>query len=519
MQDCTTILGIIDMRQRGIPYDDCRGRYGVGSSTISLIMSRFKEMGKDLDALRKMAPSEVEAAFYPPENIRRKDESVMPDYASIHDRIMREGSKANLYFMWLKYKQEHPSGYQFTQFCHYYNEYVDKNHGSDKLRMAVERIPGEKVYIDWVGDQPGLLVDSATGEVGNVHFFVTTVGVSSLVYAEAFGDGKLPSFIAGTVHALEYYGAIPKYLVPDNLRAAITRHTKDELVLNSAYQDLESFYDVVVLPPPPRKPTGKATVEKHVQYLETHLLEKLKERVYFHLEDINRDVREIMAEINNRKLQAQPFSRLEAFLRYDKPQMRPLEGSSFTPCEYKYFVRVPNNYHLPFDGHYYSVPYTCYGQPAILKAGMAEVRICDRNNKLICSHRRSYKEFPKYITKQEHMKPEHQYYKEVNSKDGSYYRRWASNYGPYMSKLIDTVLLAPQHEEQAYNSCNGILHMCKERPKMLVDEAARVCVESGACRYSYFKKTLQNLADSHNCGNAEQTLPEHGNLRGKEIYQ
>ena len=34
MQNCTTILGIIDMRQRGISYDDCRSRYKVGCSTI-----------------------------------------------------------------------------------------------------------------------------------------------------------------------------------------------------------------------------------------------------------------------------------------------------------------------------------------------------------------------------------------------------------------------------------------------------------------------------------------------------
>lgn len=519
MQNCTTILGIIDMRQRGISYDDCRSRYGVGNSTITLIMSRFKEMGKDLDSLKQMDPSDVETAFYPPENIRRKDESVMPDYAAIHDRIMREGSKANLYFMWLKYKQEHPSGYQFTQFCHYYNEYVDKNHGSDKLRMAVERIPGEKVYIDWIGDQPELLVDGMTGEIKKVHFFVTTVGVSSLIYAEAFEDEKLPNFIAGTIHALEYYGAIPKYLVPDNLRAAVTKHTKDELILNSAYQDLESFYEVIVLPPPPRKPTGKATVEKHVQYLETHLLEELKEKTYFSLEEINRDVNEKIAEINNRKLKAQSFSRLEAFLRYDKPQMRPLADGSFALCEYKYFARVPNNYHLLFDDHYYSVLYTYYGQPAILKATMAEIRICDKNNKLICTHRRSYKDFPKYITSPEHMKPEHQYYKEVNSKNGSYYRRWASSYGPYMSKLIDSVLLAPQHEEQAYNSCNGILHMCTNHSKLLVEEAAKLCVESSACRYSYFKKALHKLTDGQHSGTSSQTLPEHENLRGKEICQ
>lgn len=518
MQNCNTILGIIDMRQHRISYADCCNRYHVGHSTISLIMSRFNESGKTLDELKQMNPNDVEKLFYPPENVRRKEESVMPDYAAVHDRILREGSKANLFYMWLKYKQEHPSGYQYTQYCHYYNEYVTQNYGSDKVTMAVERIPGEKLYIDWIGDQPEILVDSYTGEIHKVHFFVTTIGVSSLIYAEAFEDEKLPSFIAGTVHALDYYGAVPKHLVPDNLRAAVTKHTKDELILNTAYQDLENFYEVVVLPPPPRKPTGKATVEKHVQYLETHLLEDLKEKIYFHIEDINRDIKTKIAEINNRIVKNTGLSRMEAYLRYDKPQMKPLAGGSFSLCEYKYFAHIPNNCHLLFDNHYYSVLYTYYNQPAILKATMAEIKICDMNNKLICTHRRSYNDFPKYITKSEHLKPEHQYYKDVNSKDSSYYRRWASGYGPYLSKLIDAVLLAPAHEEQAYNSCNGILHMCTDQSKLLVEEAAKICIESSACRYSYFKKTLNRLSAS-SATKAGNTLPKHENLRGKEIYQ
>ena len=41
MQNCTTILGIIDMRQRGISYDDCRSRYKVGCSTIMFFASLF----------------------------------------------------------------------------------------------------------------------------------------------------------------------------------------------------------------------------------------------------------------------------------------------------------------------------------------------------------------------------------------------------------------------------------------------------------------------------------------------
>lgn len=86
MQDYTTIIGVIDMRQRGISHNDCRSRYGIGNSTISLIMNRFKESGKDLEALKQMSAEEVETLIYPPENIRRKDDSVMPDYQAVYDR-------------------------------------------------------------------------------------------------------------------------------------------------------------------------------------------------------------------------------------------------------------------------------------------------------------------------------------------------------------------------------------------------------------------------------------------------
>jgi len=519
MQNYTTIMGILEMRRRGISYQDCCNRYEVGKSTVCLISRRFADIGKTLDELKTLSPEDLQKLFYPPENIRRKDESVMPDCQAIYNRLKAPGSKANLFYLWLKYKEQHPSGYQYTQFCLYFKKFLEKNYGSDSVSMAVERIPGERVYIDWVGDQPEILTDTKTGECKKVHIFVTAVGVSNLIYAEAFPDETLPNYIAGTVHALEYYGAVPKYLVPDNLKTAITKHTKDDLILTSAYQDLENFYEVVVLPPPPRKPKGKPTVEKYVQFLETHLLEDLKEKVYFSIEDINRDVRKKIVATNSEKRPSQPFSKMEAFLRYDKPQMKALAGDSFALCDYKYFSHVPNNYHLLYDGHYYSVLYTYYNKPAILKATMGEIKIFDENNKLLTTHHRSYKDFPKYITKPEHMKPEHLYYKEVNEKDGGYYRRWAKAIGPYTEKLIDRILLSQEHEEQAYNSCSGILHMCTDKPKLLIDEIAKTCVESNACKYSYFKKLFNMNMQQGMSTSKPDTLPKHDNLRGKEVYK
>ena len=84
--------------------------------------------------------------------------------------------------------------------------------------------PGEKMYIDWVGDQPELLPDTETRDQ-KVHIFATTLPVSSLIYAEAFPNEKLPCFIEGCAHAVSFYGAVTKYFVPDNLRTVKFKHT------------------------------------------------------------------------------------------------------------------------------------------------------------------------------------------------------------------------------------------------------------------------------------------------------
>ena len=111
----------------------------------------------------------------------------------------------------------------------------------------------------------------------------------------------------------------------------------------------------------------------------------------------------------------------------DNPCLKPLPGGNFMVCDYKTVTRIPDNYHIEYDNHYYSVVYTHCGKSAIVKATVSEIRICDQYNRLICKHKRSYKDFPKYITEDSHMRPKHLYYKEVNEKDGAYYRRWASS--------------------------------------------------------------------------------------------
>ena len=80
-----------------------------------------------------------------------------------------------------------------------------------------------------------------------------------------------------------------------------------------------------------------------------HLVDELKKDTYASLEALNTAVKKIVADINQRPFQKKSDirkSRMNGFEKYDKPRMNQLPGESYTLCDYKYFLKVPDNYHI-----------------------------------------------------------------------------------------------------------------------------------------------------------------------------
>ena len=149
MHDYNTILGVIELRLSKVSYDSVQKRYRIGRSGIALIMNRYKDSGLSLDDLRQMPASKVVDLIYPKENLRHKD-IPLPDFEKIHEQMIQMGKHADLSFLWIDYKKEHPNGYQLAQFYKLYRDFMVDTYGTSKTSMPVERIPGEKMYIDWV---------------------------------------------------------------------------------------------------------------------------------------------------------------------------------------------------------------------------------------------------------------------------------------------------------------------------------------------------------------------------------
>jgi transposase len=69
---------------------------------------------------------------------------------------------------------------------------------------------------------------------------------------------------------------VQRQIVPDNLRAGVTKANWCEPTLNQTYQDFASHYGTAVLPARPCKPRDKAKVEAGVLVVEHWILARLR---------------------------------------------------------------------------------------------------------------------------------------------------------------------------------------------------------------------------------------------------
>jgi transposase len=176
------------------------------------------------------------------------------DWPVIERELARRG--VTLLLLWQEYMAAHPDGYSYTRFCELHKRW----RGQLAATMRQTHLAGDKLFVDWAGQTIGVAAP-LTGTLHQARIFVAALGASNFTYAEARWTETLPDWIGAHVNALAAIGGVPNALVPDNLKAGITKPSRYEPGINRTYQDLADHYDCVVLPTRIRKPRDKAKVE------------------------------------------------------------------------------------------------------------------------------------------------------------------------------------------------------------------------------------------------------------------
>ena len=431
----------------------------------------------------------------------------LPAMDEIHRELRRKGVTMQL--LWLEYKEKYPEGYQYTQYCEYYNRWAK----TLEVSLRQEHRAGEKMFIDFAG-QTVPIKDPATGEVAGAEIFVVVLGASNYTYAEALPSQSLPYWIKAHIHAFEYFNGVSDILVPDNPLVAVSKACRYEPDLNPVYLSLAQHYGTAIIPARPYKPKDKAKVEAGVLLVTRWIIAALRHHTFFSIEELNVKIKELLKMLNTRKFRKLNSSRRELFETLERPCLKPLPAERYRYIGFKR-PTVNIDYHVEVEKRYYSVPYQLVGKKVevFLSVDTVEVFL---NNRRIVTHKRSC-QAGTYTTITEHMPKSHQKHLEWTP---SRIIHWAEQTGPATAKVVETILSTRPHPEQGFRSCLGIMRLGKKYTPERLEAAATRAIRIRGCSYKSIDSILKNGLDRVPMEEPKEVSVyiQHDNIRGKEYY-
>ena len=111
------------------------------------------------------------------------------------------------------------------------------------------------------------VIDEMTGETKKAEVFVAILPFSHYTYCEAVWSQRKEDLIKACENAMQYFEGVPAAIVPDNLKAAVTRSDRNEPVINDDFAAFAEYYGCAVYPARVRHPKDKALVENAVRLL------------------------------------------------------------------------------------------------------------------------------------------------------------------------------------------------------------------------------------------------------------
>jgi transposase len=490
----------------GLSVREVRAATGVGKTAVGEYVNRAKVIGITWPIPPEIDDAGLERLLFTPAGFHEGSPKSLPDWAKVHEELKRRG--VTLMMLWEEYRAAYVDGHGYSRFCALYGEW--RKRLSPTMRQT--HVAGDKLFVDWAGDTVPI-IDAMTGEVHEAHLFVAVLGASSYTYAEARWSETLPDWIGAHVNALDFIGGVPKALVPDNLKAGITKPSRYEPGVNRTYQDLADHYGFIVLPARVRRPRDKAKVEAAVGIVSRFMRGKLRNRRFFSLIELNDAVRECVAKINAKVMKLLKQSRNDLFATLDRPALNELPRERYQYAEWKRCTVAPD-YHVEVDNHYYSVPFTLLRETVDARFTEGTVEVF-HNGKRIASHLRS-RLAHNHTTIPEHMPSSHRRYAEWSP---ARLVREAEKIGPATVALFAAIMKAKPHPEQGFRSCLGILSLMKSYGAERIEAAARRGNDIGATTYGSIKSILQNGLDrAFNQNTPEPSPIRHANIRGRGYY-
>ena len=355
---------------------------------------------------------------------------------------------------------------------------------------------GEEMQVDF--GSVGQLFDPASGRMRTAYAFVATLCFSRHQYAELVFDQKVVTWIGLHRRAFEYFGGVPKRVVPDNLKAAVLEALVHDAVLGEAYRQMALHYNFLISPTRPYTPRHKGKVESGVHYVQRNFMAGQEfadiQSANQHLKNWIRDVAGVREHGTTHELP------LSLFKEVEQAKLQDLPAEPFSLCEIC-TAKVHEDCHVVVSGSYYSAPYTYVGQR--LDVYVRE-RVVDlyQGQKLVATHVRCQKP-GQWQTRLEHY-PAHKAAYLQRTPD--FCRQLAASFGPATSQVVAALL--SDRPLDRLRSVQAILKLEETVGPQRLEAACARAAFYGDFRYRRIKDILKAALDREPLPDAPPPHPD-----------
>lgn len=510
----TKIANILQCYALGMGIKQISRSFELSRNTVRRYVRLFQECGIPIKELAAMPSARIQEMFSEgvgrnrvPSQRQLELEALLPEYAA---RLSRRG--VTVKSLYEEYRETHPNGYRHASFGNYLMRYRMVTH----VVGHVEHYAGDQMYIDFAGDKLEV-VDSENGECRSVEVFVAILPCSHYTYCEAVWSQSRQDLIRACENALHFYGGVPMAIVPDNLKAAVTRSDRNESVINEEFTAFAEHYGCTVYPARVRHPKDKALVENAVKLLYRSVYADIEGLVFNSLESLNAAISESLSAFNGRRMSGRPLSRREQFEQIESDCLRPLPAIRHQMKERRSATVMRNSY-VTFRLHHYSVPKEYIGKRVEIVYDADTLEIY-HGLRLVTTHQRDDTPYA-YTTKDAHGLP---------GRHGSYEKDLEQIYE--RAGQTDNVLLLylrkvaelKKYPPAAFRSCKGIMALEKTFGLERLVAASACATQLRQYGYQEIRQILErgDDADFLSKEDIDDEVPvtsTHKNIRGAAYF-
>jgi hypothetical protein len=252
-----------------------------------------------------------------------------------------------------------------------------------------------------------------------------------------------------------------------------------------------------------------------VQIVQRWILARLRNESFFSLGTLNRRIRQLCDELNDRPMKRLGGkTRRELFETLDRPHLKALPTDRYELAVWN-DVTLNADYHVEFEKHWYSAPYTLAHFELEVRATAKTVEIL-HNNERVAAHPRSYVAY-KHTTDPSHMPEAHR--RHSAGVDGVL--AWGASVGPMAHAMVQRLIDANPVREQGWRSARGLQRVGEKHGPERTERACAWGLHFNARSYKPIARILELGRESmllpHEQAAAEVVI-EHENVRGADYF-